>query len=80
MRPEKTFVCRHGALNLFLSNFIPADRCLAGQNMHMRGGRGGQREGGSEEDLQMGIKGGHAIPPLVPPAALTLPPPLIWKR
>lgn len=58
------FVCRHGALNLFLSNIIPADRCLAGQNMHIRGGR---REGGNEEDLQMGIKGGHAIPPLVPP-------------
>lgn len=44
------------ALNLFLSNFIPADRCLAGQNMHMRGGGDGQREGGNEEDLQRGSK------------------------
>lgn len=55
------------ALNLFLSNFIPADRCLAGQNIRVTGERGGQREGGNEDDLQGGIKEGHAVPPLPTP-------------
>lgn len=43
--------------NLFsLSNFIPADRCLAEQNVRVRGGRGVQWERGNEEDLQRGSK------------------------
>lgn len=44
------------ALSRFLSNFIPTDRCLAGQNIHVRGEAGGQREGGNEDDLQRGSK------------------------
>lgn len=66
------------ALNLFLSNFIPADRCLAGQNIRVTGERGGQREGGNEDDLQGGDqRRSRCSSPAYP---LALPPPLIWKR
>lgn len=77
VRPEEDIVFRQEALNGVLSNFIPADRCLAGQNIHVRG------EGGNEEDLQKGDQrrsrySSHARPPYSPTFAL--PPPLIWKR
>lgn len=44
VRPEEDIVFRQEALNGVLSNFIPADRCLAGQNIHVRGGRVGVGE------------------------------------
>lgn len=60
----------HKTLNSNLSNFIPADRCLAGQNIHTRGGVGEdgggavQVEGvGARTIFGRGIKAGHAIPP-----------------
>lgn len=56
------------ALNLVLSNFIPADRCLAGQNIHVRGERGRQREGGNEVDLQRGSKKVTLLVPCLPPS------------
>lgn len=49
VRPEEDIVFRQEALNGVLSNFIPADRCLAGQNIHVRGrGEGGEQRGGWE--------------------------------
>lgn len=57
------------ALNLFLSKFIPADRCLAGQNIQVRGEADGQREGGNEDDLQRGSKKVTLFLPCLPPGS-----------
>lgn len=59
-----------------LFNFIPADRCLAGQIIHIRGERGSLTEGGHEHDLQTGSK---EVTPFLISRSPTLPP-LIWKR
>lgn len=76
VRPEEDIVFRQEALNGVLSNFIPADRCLAGQNIHVRGGGERRAEGrvGMRKIFRRGIKGGHAIPPM--PALPTHPPSL----
>lgn len=65
------------ASDLALFNFRPADRCLAGQIVHVRGERGGLEEGGNEDDLQTGSKEVTPFLIYLPPS---LPPPLIWKR
>lgn len=50
----------HKTLNSNLSNFIPADRCLAGQNI--RAGGGGERE----DDLREGGRGSKRVTPPFP--------------
>lgn len=64
------------ASDLGLFNFIPADRCLAGQIIHIRGEWGILTEGGDEHDLQTGSK---EVTPFLISRSPTLPPP-IWKR
>lgn len=68
----------HKTLNSDLSNFIPADRCLAGQNIHARGGLG--EEGGGAAQVEDDLREGDQSRSCLPSPAFTLPPPLIWKR
>lgn len=57
-----------------VSKFVPADRCLAGLNVLVRGGRGERREeeeeGWHEEDLQKGSKKVTLLPHPQPPSFL----------